>query len=128
MTSREYGILVFFYFVFLIANNGTRNCFMNRTHSLQPSAFQKELFQQRACCHVSALCIISVSFSAAVNTSRYAESYRIQTYAEYVEKKHEEKQAKRKCTEDSWKEMERKRLKTQCTPYVSQNRYYCVNR
>ncbi|KAF4791982.1 Poly(A)-specific ribonuclease PARN [Turdus rufiventris] len=63
----------------------------------------------------------------AVNTSRYAESYRIQTYAEYVEKKHEEKQAKRKCTEDSWKEMERKRLKTQCTPYVSQNRYYCVN-
>uniref|UniRef100_A0A8C5X4Z9 Poly(A)-specific ribonuclease PARN n=1 Tax=Malurus cyaneus samueli TaxID=2593467 RepID=A0A8C5X4Z9_9PASS len=46
----------------------------------------------------------------AVNTSRYAESYRIQTYAEYVEKKHEEKQAKRKCTEDSWKEMERKSL------------------
>ncbi|NWQ98353.1 PARN ribonuclease, partial [Burhinus bistriatus] len=63
----------------------------------------------------------------AVNTSRYAESYRIQTYAEYVEKKHEEKQAKRKCTEDSWKEMERKRLKTQCTPYVSPSRYYCVN-
>ncbi|XP_053936289.1 poly(A)-specific ribonuclease PARN isoform X2 [Cuculus canorus] len=63
----------------------------------------------------------------AVNTSKYAESYRIQTYAEYVEKKHEEKQAKRKCTEDSWKEMERKRLKTQCTPYVSQSRYYCVN-
>ncbi|XP_030338212.1 poly(A)-specific ribonuclease PARN isoform X2 [Strigops habroptila] len=63
----------------------------------------------------------------AVNTSRYAESYRIQTYAEYVEKKHEEKRAKRKCTEDSWKEMERKRLKTQCTPYVSQSRYYCVN-
>ncbi|XP_061850173.1 poly(A)-specific ribonuclease PARN isoform X3 [Colius striatus] len=63
----------------------------------------------------------------AVNTSRYAESYRIQTYAEYVEKKHEEKQSKRKCTEDSWKEMERKRLKTQCTPYVSQSRYYCVN-
>ncbi|KFV66105.1 Poly(A)-specific ribonuclease PARN, partial [Dryobates pubescens] len=54
----------------------------------------------------------------AVNTSRYAESYRIQTYAEYVERKHEEKQAKRKCTEDSWKEMERKRLKTQCTPYT----------
>ncbi|NXE92945.1 PARN ribonuclease, partial [Menura novaehollandiae] len=63
----------------------------------------------------------------AVNTSRYAESYRIQTYADYVGKKHEEKQAKRKCTEDSWKEMERKRLKTQCTPYVSQSRYYCVN-
>uniref|UniRef100_A0A7M4E7E5 Poly(A)-specific ribonuclease PARN n=1 Tax=Crocodylus porosus TaxID=8502 RepID=A0A7M4E7E5_CROPO len=64
----------------------------------------------------------------AVNTSRYAESYRIQTYAEYVEKKHEEKRTKRKCTEDSWKEMERKRLKTQCTPYISQSRYYCVNR
>ncbi|KAM9555235.1 poly(A)-specific ribonuclease PARN isoform 1-T1 [Guaruba guarouba] len=63
----------------------------------------------------------------AVNTSRYAESYRIQTYAEYVEKKHEDKRAKRKCTEDSWKEMERKRLKTQCTSYVSQSRYYCVN-
>ncbi|XP_009897136.1 poly(A)-specific ribonuclease PARN [Dryobates pubescens] len=62
----------------------------------------------------------------AVNTSRYAESYRIQTYAEYVERKHEEKQAKRKCTEDSWKEMERKRLKTQCTPYT-QSLYYCVN-
>ncbi|NXM03771.1 PARN ribonuclease, partial [Tyrannus savana] len=63
----------------------------------------------------------------AVNTSRYAESYRIQTYAEYVENKHEDKQMKRKCTEDSWKEMERKRLKTQCTPYISQSRYYCVN-
>ncbi|XP_065539870.1 poly(A)-specific ribonuclease PARN isoform X1 [Lathamus discolor] len=63
----------------------------------------------------------------AVNTSRYAESYRIQTYAEYVEKKHEDKRAKRKCTEDSWKEMERKRLKTQCASYVSQSRYYCVN-
>uniref|UniRef100_A0A669R2Z5 Poly(A)-specific ribonuclease PARN n=1 Tax=Phasianus colchicus TaxID=9054 RepID=A0A669R2Z5_PHACC len=63
----------------------------------------------------------------AVNTSRYAESYRIQTYAEYVEKKHEEKRAKRKCTEDSWKEMERKRLKTQGAPYISQSRYYCVD-
>ncbi|XP_077684422.1 poly(A)-specific ribonuclease PARN isoform X3 [Eretmochelys imbricata] len=63
----------------------------------------------------------------AVNTSRYAESYRIQTYAEYVEKKHEEKQAKRKWTEDSWKEMERKRLKTQYTPYIPQSRYYCGN-
>lgn len=63
----------------------------------------------------------------AVNTSRYAESYRIQTYAEYVEKKHEEKRAKRKCTEDSWKEMERKRLKTQGAPYISQSRYYCIN-
>ncbi|XP_067407445.1 poly(A)-specific ribonuclease PARN isoform X3 [Emydura macquarii macquarii] len=63
----------------------------------------------------------------AVNTSRYAESYRIQTYAEYVEKKHEEKQAKRKWTEDSWKEMERKRLKTQYTSYIPQSRYYSVN-
>lgn len=114
--------------LFLIANNGTRNCFMNRTNSLQPSAIQSKLFQERACCHLSVLYITSFFFSIAVNTSRYAESYRIQTYAEYVEKKHEEKQAKRKCTEDSWKEMERKRLKTQCTPYVSQSRYYCVNR
>ncbi|XP_062999269.1 poly(A)-specific ribonuclease PARN isoform X2 [Elgaria multicarinata webbii] len=64
----------------------------------------------------------------AVNTSRYAESYRIQTYAEYVEKKHEEKrQAKRKWTEDSWKEMEGKRLKTQAAPYMLQSRYYSVS-
>nr|XP_028561550.1 poly(A)-specific ribonuclease PARN [Podarcis muralis] len=64
----------------------------------------------------------------AVNTSKYAESYRIQTYAEYVEKKHEEKrQGKRKWTEDGWKEMEGKRLKTQAAPYVLQNRYYNPN-
>ncbi|XP_063171077.1 poly(A)-specific ribonuclease PARN [Candoia aspera] len=64
----------------------------------------------------------------AVNTSRYAESYRIQTYAEYIEKKHEEKkQAKRKWAEDSWKEMEVKRLKTQASPYALQNRYCGVD-
>uniref|UniRef100_A0A4X2KRR1 Poly(A)-specific ribonuclease PARN n=1 Tax=Vombatus ursinus TaxID=29139 RepID=A0A4X2KRR1_VOMUR len=63
----------------------------------------------------------------AVNTSKYAESYRIQTYAEYVEKKHMDKQNKRKWTENSWKEVERKRLKTQCTSYIPQSRYYCVN-
>ncbi|XP_007435966.1 poly(A)-specific ribonuclease PARN isoform X3 [Python bivittatus] len=64
----------------------------------------------------------------AVNTSRYAESYRIQTYAEYIEKKHEEKrQAKRKWAEDSWKEVEVKRLKTQASPYALQSRYYSVN-
>lgn len=64
----------------------------------------------------------------AVNTSRYAESYRIQTYAEYIEKKHEEKrQAKRKWAEDSWKEVEVKRLKTQASPYALQSRYYGVN-
>lgn len=45
----------------------------------------------------------------AVNTSKYAESYRIQTYAEYVGKKQEGKQVKRKWTEDSWKEVDRKR-------------------
>uniref|UniRef100_A0A8C2YTN0 Poly(A)-specific ribonuclease PARN n=1 Tax=Chinchilla lanigera TaxID=34839 RepID=A0A8C2YTN0_CHILA len=49
----------------------------------------------------------------AVNTSRYAESYRIQTYADYVEKKQEEKQIKRKWTDDNWKEVEKKRLSTQ---------------
>ncbi|XP_053132746.1 poly(A)-specific ribonuclease PARN isoform X3 [Hemicordylus capensis] len=64
----------------------------------------------------------------AVNTSRYAESYRIQTYAEYVEKKHEEKrQTKRKWAEDGWKDMEGKRLKTQAAPYMLQGRYYNIN-
>uniref|UniRef100_A0A8D0B8G8 Poly(A)-specific ribonuclease PARN n=1 Tax=Salvator merianae TaxID=96440 RepID=A0A8D0B8G8_SALMN len=59
----------------------------------------------------------------AVNTSKYAESYRIQTYAEYVEKKREEKrQAKRKWMEDGWKEADEKRLKTQATPYVLQKK------
>ncbi|XP_051037418.1 poly(A)-specific ribonuclease PARN isoform X4 [Phodopus roborovskii] len=47
----------------------------------------------------------------AVNTSKYAESYRIQTYAEYVGKKQQDKQIKRKWTEDSWKEVERKQPK-----------------
>ncbi|XP_003496745.1 poly(A)-specific ribonuclease PARN isoform X3 [Cricetulus griseus] len=48
----------------------------------------------------------------AVNTSKYAESYRIQTYAEYVGKKQEDnKQVKRKWTEDSWKEVDRKQPK-----------------
>ncbi|XP_028355584.1 poly(A)-specific ribonuclease PARN isoform X1 [Physeter macrocephalus] len=63
----------------------------------------------------------------AVNTSKYAESYRIQTYAEYVGTKHEEKQIKRKWTEDSWKEVERKRLKTQCISYALQNHCYHAN-
>ncbi|XP_058142214.1 poly(A)-specific ribonuclease PARN [Dasypus novemcinctus] len=63
----------------------------------------------------------------AVNTSRYAESYRIQTYAEYVGKKLEEKQIKRKWTEDSWKEVERKRLNTQCISYAVQNHCYRSN-
>ncbi|XP_076997853.1 poly(A)-specific ribonuclease PARN isoform X2 [Tamandua tetradactyla] len=63
----------------------------------------------------------------AVNTSRYAESYRIQTYAEYVGKKLEEKQIKRKWTEDSWKEVERKRLSTQCMSYAVQNHCYRSN-
>ncbi|KAL7979327.1 hypothetical protein Chor_015351 [Crotalus horridus] len=63
----------------------------------------------------------------AVNTSKYAESYRIQTYAEYIEKKQEErKQAKRKWAEDSWKEMEVKRLKTQASPFALQSRYYSI--
>ncbi|XP_034297320.1 poly(A)-specific ribonuclease PARN isoform X3 [Pantherophis guttatus] len=63
----------------------------------------------------------------AVNTSKYAESYRIQTYAEYIEKKQEERrQAKRKWAEDSWKEMEVKRLKTQASPFALQSRYYSV--
>lgn len=63
----------------------------------------------------------------AVNTSKYAESYRIQTYAEYVGKKHEEKQIKRKWPEESWKEVERKRLNTQCVSYALQNHCYRTN-
>ncbi|XP_057605095.1 poly(A)-specific ribonuclease PARN isoform X1 [Hippopotamus amphibius kiboko] len=63
----------------------------------------------------------------AVNTSKYAESYRIQTYAEYVGKKNEEKQIKRKWTEDTWKEVERKRLNTQCISYALQNHCYHAN-
>ncbi|XP_063790390.1 poly(A)-specific ribonuclease PARN isoform X2 [Pseudophryne corroboree] len=61
-------------------------------------------------------------FSAfAVNTSRYAESYRIQTYAEYVERKNVECQTKRKWSEDGWKDLERKRLKTQYNSYIPQS-------
>ncbi|XP_021566731.1 poly(A)-specific ribonuclease PARN-like, partial [Carlito syrichta] len=63
----------------------------------------------------------------AVNTSKYAESYRIQTYAQYVGKKQEEKQIKRKWTEDGWKEVDRKRLNTQCKSYALQNNYYYTN-
>ncbi|XP_040112557.1 poly(A)-specific ribonuclease PARN isoform X1 [Oryx dammah] len=63
----------------------------------------------------------------AVNTSKYAESYRIQTYADYVGKKREEKQMKRKWTEDSWKEVEPKRLNTQCVSYGLQNHHYHAN-
>ncbi|XP_043944850.1 poly(A)-specific ribonuclease PARN [Protopterus annectens] len=59
----------------------------------------------------------------AVNTSRYAESYRIQTYAEYVEKKQNSTHAKRKWVEDGWKEVETKRLKTQYTTYASQESF-----
>ncbi|EPY85166.1 hypothetical protein CB1_000394005 [Camelus ferus] len=70
------------------------------------------------------LCIRPCDGGRAVNTSKYAESYRIQTYADYVGKKHEEKQIKRKWTEDGWKEVERKRLNTQCVSYTPQNHYY----
>ncbi|KAF6272445.1 poly(A)-specific ribonuclease [Rhinolophus ferrumequinum] len=63
----------------------------------------------------------------AVNTSKYAESYRIQTYAEYVGKKHKEKQIKRKWPEESWKEVERKRLNTPCISYALQNHCYRTN-
>lgn len=63
----------------------------------------------------------------AVNTSKYAESYRIQTYAEYMGKKHEDKQIKRKWTEDGWKDAERKRLNTQCVSYALQNHCYRAN-
>ncbi|XP_048408730.1 poly(A)-specific ribonuclease PARN isoform X2 [Stegostoma tigrinum] len=64
----------------------------------------------------------------AVNTSRYAESYRIQTYAEYIEKKQEEKQTKRKWTEESWQEVERKRLKTHYAPQPYFNQMFDFSR
>ncbi|XP_066545233.1 poly(A)-specific ribonuclease PARN [Amia ocellicauda] len=38
----------------------------------------------------------------AVNTSRYAESYRIQTYAEYVESRRDERPQRRRWAEDGW--------------------------
>ncbi|XP_040134211.1 poly(A)-specific ribonuclease PARN isoform X3 [Ictidomys tridecemlineatus] len=63
----------------------------------------------------------------AVNTSKYAESYRIQTYADYVGKKQDEKQNKRKWTEDGWKEVERKRLSTQGLSHPLQSHYYHPN-
>ncbi|XP_012308646.1 poly(A)-specific ribonuclease PARN isoform X1 [Aotus nancymaae] len=63
----------------------------------------------------------------AVNTSKYAESYRIQTYAEYMRKKQEEKQIKRKWMEDGWKDADSKRLNPQCLPYALQNHYYSNN-
>ncbi|EGV96344.1 Poly(A)-specific ribonuclease PARN [Cricetulus griseus] len=62
--------------------------------------------------YITGLCFISMANYLAVNTSKYAESYRIQTYAEYVGKKQEDnKQVKRKWTEDSWKEVDRKQPK-----------------
>ncbi|XP_073916156.1 poly(A)-specific ribonuclease PARN isoform X3 [Castor canadensis] len=63
----------------------------------------------------------------AVNTSKYAESYRIQTYAEYVGKKQEEKQIKRKWTEDSWQGMEGKQPSTQSLSHGLQNHNYHTN-
>ncbi|XP_029417857.1 poly(A)-specific ribonuclease PARN isoform X1 [Nannospalax galili] len=64
----------------------------------------------------------------AVNTSKYAESYRIQTYAEYVGKRQEDKQMKRKWTEDGWKEVERKRSSMQGVSQSLQSHYYHTNR
>ncbi|XP_072275129.1 poly(A)-specific ribonuclease PARN [Pyxicephalus adspersus] len=65
----------------------------------------------------------------AINTSRYAESYRIQTYAEYIEKKNQDSNAKRKWNEDGWKDLEKKRLKTHHNLYIPQNpRDFYANR
>lgn len=41
--------------------------------------------------------------------------------------KQEEKQIKRKWTEDGWKEADSKRLNPQCIPYALQNHYYHNN-
>ncbi|KAM3916669.1 poly(A)-specific ribonuclease PARN [Leptodactylus fuscus] len=59
----------------------------------------------------------------AVNISRFAESYCVQTYAEYVAKKERQSLTKRKRTDDGWMDFERKRTKTQYT-YVPQNSGY----
>jgi len=50
---------------------------------------------------------LSPSRHAAMNTSRYAESYRIQTYAEYIKGKHQNKE-KLEQTPKSWKDGWRK--------------------
>lgn len=42
--------------------------------------------------------------SSAVNTSQYAESYRIQTYAEYMQSKQKHTHPHRKWGEDGWAE------------------------
>ncbi|KAG8558312.1 hypothetical protein GDO81_016948 [Engystomops pustulosus] len=49
----------------------------------------------------------------AVNISRFAESYCVQKYAEYVAKKDRQSLSKRKRTDDGWMDFERKRTKTQ---------------
>ncbi|XP_040295573.1 poly(A)-specific ribonuclease PARN isoform X1 [Bufo bufo] len=59
----------------------------------------------------------------AVNISRFAESYCVQTYAEYIAKKERPDLVKRKRTDDGWMDFERKRPKTQYT-YVAQNSRY----
>ncbi|XP_075686239.1 poly(A)-specific ribonuclease PARN isoform X1 [Rhinoderma darwinii] len=59
----------------------------------------------------------------AVNICRFAESYCVQTYAEYVAKKERQSLTKRKRTDDGWMDFERKRPKTQYT-YVPQNSRY----
>lgn len=41
----------------------------------------------------------------AMNTSEFAESYRIQTYAEYMRAKHRDKHPGRRCQDDGWSDM-----------------------
>lgn len=79
---------------------------LSQTDQVQIGEFlpAKYLNQITLCCaykNVNASCFPSL----AMNTSRYAESYRIQTYAEYIQSK----QDKEKCGqtaktwgEDSW--------------------------
>lgn len=40
-----------------------------------------------------------------MNTSEFAESYRIQTYAEYIRAKHRDKHPGRRCQDDGWSDM-----------------------
>ncbi|MBN3318078.1 PARN ribonuclease, partial [Atractosteus spatula] len=64
----------------------------------------------------------------AVNTSRYAESYRIQTYAEYVENKQEEKPDKKKWPDDGWLRSQYNAVSAAAPPYGYTNTVFMGKR
>ncbi|KAJ8391844.1 hypothetical protein AAFF_G00084600 [Aldrovandia affinis] len=53
----------------------------------------------------------------AMNTSRYAESYRIQTYAEYLESRQDDKQDRKRWPEESWVKSHYSTTSTAMTAY-----------